>query len=66
MAKLSINEKEVVTYLMDGNNYNQRLAVHPWNSICRTMTGQGHAGMEPKVLVMEKNNGAKKNNTNNN
>lgn len=54
--KLPTNYKEVITYVMDGNNYNQRLTVHPWNSICRTIIGQGHAGMEPKVLVMEKTN----------
>ena len=42
---------------MYGNNYNQRLAVHPWFSIlCRTIIGQGHSGMEPKVLVVEKTN----------
>lgn len=65
MAKLSINEEEVVTYLMDGNNYNQRLAVHPLNSICRTIIGQGHAGMEPKVLTVRRSNEPEKNSEDN-
>lgn len=39
---------------MKGNNYNQRMVVHPWYSqLCRTIIGQGHSGMEPKVLVKE-------------
>jgi hypothetical protein len=65
MAKLSINEKEVIIYLIDGNNYNQRLAVHPLNSICRTIIGQGHAGMEPKVLIVRRSNESEKNSENN-
>ena len=48
---------------MEGNNYNQRMVVHPWFSVlCRTIIGQGHSGMEPKVLVKE--NDRKTNNSN--
>ena len=36
---------------MEGNNYNQRLTVHLPNDICRTLIGQGHSGMEPKVII---------------
>ena len=36
---------------MEGNNYNQRLIVQLPNEICRTLIGQGHSGMEPKVIV---------------
>lgn len=39
------------TYIMPGNNFNQRNAVHPENGICRTIIGSGHAGNEPKVIV---------------
>lgn len=41
-------------YLIPGNNFNQRCVVHTIDSICRTFTGQGHSGMEPKVLVIKK------------
>lgn len=39
------------TYIMPGNNFNQRNAVHPENGVCRTIMGCGHAGNEPKVIV---------------
>jgi len=49
-------EQKIISYVMNGNNYNQRMSVHPWFSVlCRTIIGQGHSGMEPKVLVKEKN-----------
>lgn len=49
-------EQRVISYVMNGNNYNQRMSIHPWFSVlCRTIIGQGHSGMEPKVLVKEKN-----------
>ena len=36
---------------MEGNNYNQRLVVQFLNEICRTLIGQGHSGMEPKIII---------------
>lgn len=36
---------------MEGNNYNQRLVVQLPKEICRALIGQGHSGMEPKVIV---------------
>lgn len=36
---------------MQGNNFNQRMVVHLPNDICRTLIGQGHAGMKPKVII---------------
>lgn len=35
---------------MEGNNFNQRLAVHLPNEISRTVMGCGHEGNEPKVI----------------
>ena len=38
-------------FLLPWNNFNQRKLVHDGNGVCRTITGQGHCGNEPKVLV---------------
>ena len=51
-----------MSYVMPGNNFNQRGTVHLPSDICRTIIGGGgkggyHAGNEPKVIVKEKNNG---------
>ena len=47
-----------MSYLLPGNNFNQRGIVHRPDEICRTIIrggGQGgyHAGNEPKVIVKE-------------
>lgn len=45
-----------MSYVMPGNNFNQRGIVHLPSEICRTIIGGGgkggyHAGNEPKVVV---------------
>ena len=45
-------DRRFISYVMPGgNNYNQRLTVHPWFGISRTVMGCGHSGNEPKVII---------------
>lgn len=57
----SENICENSTLKLDGNNYNQRCAVHTPNDFCRTIIGSGgsggyHVGNEPKVLINQSEN----------
>lgn len=36
--------------LPNTKNFNIRAVVHTTDSICRTLTGQGHSGTEPKII----------------
>lgn len=37
--------------ILPGKNFNQKKRVHPQNGVCRTLTGSGHCGTEPKVMI---------------
>lgn len=36
--------------LPDTKNFNMRAFVHSTDSVCRTLTGQGHSGTKPKII----------------
>lgn len=36
--------------LPDTKNFNMRAVVHSTDSVCRTLTRQGHSGTEPKII----------------
>ena len=40
-----------IKYIMEGNNFNQRLVVDDIHGISRTIIGQGHSGNEVKLIV---------------
>lgn len=44
---IEIKDYEEESYIMPGNNFNQKNIVHTEKGICRTIIGQGHAGNEP-------------------
>ena len=43
-----VNEMDFT--LPDTKNFNMRAVVHSTDSVCRTLTGQGHSGTEPKII----------------
>ena len=46
--KVMVNEMDLT--LPNTKNFNMRAVVHTTDSICRTLTGQGHSGTEPKII----------------
>lgn len=42
-------------FVMEGNNYNQRMVIQLATDACHTLIGQGHSGMESKIIVVIKN-----------
>lgn len=37
--------------ILPGKNFNQKKRVHPPGGLCRTLTGSGSCGTEPKVMI---------------
>lgn len=48
-----MNEK----WVLKGNNFNQCLTIDSPKGVCRTLIGSGHAGNEPKVLIIKRKDG---------
>lgn len=56
LYKVDNSSNDEINIKLEGNNFNQRKVINLGDGICRTITGQGHCGNEPKTLINNLNN----------